>query len=65
MTLTGTVSCVRNPILLAERTTFLVSHLFGDLDVVGISTSALTFVTLSGGLFGAILGGLFLGVRIF
>ena len=49
---------------LAERAAFLDSHLFGDSNVVGTSTFTLTPAALSGGLFGAFLGGLFLGVGI-
>ncbi len=52
------------PILLAQRTTFLDSRLFGNLILVGIITFALTFVALSGGFLSAFLGGLFLGVGI-
>ena len=58
------MSRVRAPILLAEHAVFLVSHLFRDSDIVGIGTSALACATLSGGLIGAFLGGLLLGVGI-
>jgi hypothetical protein len=50
--------------LLAQRAAFLDSHLFGDSDLVGTSTLALTFVELSGGFLGTFSCGLFLGVGI-
>ena len=55
---------MRAPMLLAQRAAFLNSHLFGDLDLVGTSTLALTFVALPGGFLGTFSCGLFLGVGI-
>ncbi len=55
---------VRTPMLLAQRAAFLDTHLFGDSDLVGTSTLALTFVVLPGGFLGTFSCGFFLGVRI-
>jgi hypothetical protein len=46
LVLTALTVCA--PMLLAQRTAFLDSHLFGDSDLVGTSTLAVTFVALSG-----------------
>ena len=47
--LTGIVGCVRALMFLAQCTTFLESHLLGDLVVIGISTLGLAFLALSSG----------------
>ncbi len=64
MALTGIMSCVcvRVPMLLAQRATFLDLRLFGNSIVMGISTLALTFVAFSGGFLNTFLGSLFLGI---
>ncbi len=55
---------VRAPMFLEERAAFLVSHLFGDSNVVGTSTLTFTPAALSGGILGAFFSGLFLDVGI-
>ena len=62
--LTGNVGRVRTPMLLAQCAAFLDSHLFGDSDLMGTSTLALTFVALSSGFLGTFSRGFFLGVGI-
>ncbi len=62
MALTGIMSCVCAPMLLAQCATFLDLRRFGNSILMGISTLALTFVVLFGGFLNAFLGGLFLGI---
>ncbi len=65
MGLTGIVGGVRAPIILAQRSAFLNSHLLRDMVVIRTTTLALTFPTLSSGFLRAFLCGLFIGLGIY
>ncbi len=57
--LTSIMGCLRAPMFLAKRTTFLKFHLLGDL----VSTLVLAFLALSSGFLQAFFCNLILGVE--